>query len=126
MISSGGDGAAVICCGNPAETADKFIEWWKDKYLPEINIGITKINMARMAKGEDPIPNRTEFYHPRTECVVGDILTINYHDNNENYMFSNRGINLGFGDVTFVIKEDCESGDNDNRRPGKKFWIKSL
>lgn len=116
----------MICCDNPIETENKFIEWWKGKYLPEINVGIAKINMARLVKGEAPIPKRTGFYHMRSEYVIGDNLIVNYHDGNENYIFSNKVIDLDFGDVVFVIKGDCGSYDNQDSRPDEKFWIKSL
>jgi hypothetical protein len=92
-----GDGAAVICCGNPKETSDYFIEWWKKKYLPE---------MKRAGYKKD------EFYHPVEEYAgQNGELIINYHDSNENFMFCDKVIDIGFGDVSFIVESDCKTYD---------------
>lgn len=90
---SGGDGAAIICCGNPAETADFFIKWWKENFCHVMN---------------DP----DGFWHPRSEYLDEDgALTVNYHDGNENFMFCDKKTQLLYGDVSFFIEEDCISGE---------------
>ena len=95
ICQSGGDGAAVICCGNPEETADFFVVWWKKHYLPTMKLGGYKIS---------------EFWHPRDTYVTQKNETVvNYHDMNENFMFSNGIIDLDFGDVNFIVEEDCTS-----------------
>jgi len=95
IMGSCGDGAAVICCNNPRETADFFIKWWTEVYLPEAQQNGYK---------------RTEFYHPREEYTGPDgEIVVNYHDSNENFMFCDKEIDLGHGDVSFIIEEDCKS-----------------
>jgi hypothetical protein len=92
-----GDGSAVICCGNPKETSDYFIEWWKAKHLPEMKwAGYQK----------------DEFYHPIEEYAgQNGELIVNYHDSNENFMFCDKVIDLGFGDVSFIVESDCKTLD---------------
>jgi hypothetical protein len=36
VTEASGDGAAVICCGNPKETSEYFIQWWKRRHLPQM------------------------------------------------------------------------------------------
>lgn len=97
VTESCGDGAAIICCNNAEETADFFIKWWKDKYLPKMKQSGYK---------------RDEFYHPQDKYTgPNGELIINYHDSNENFMFSDSVIDLGHGDVTFIINSDCKSYD---------------
>lgn len=98
VTESCGDGAAVICCGNPEETADFFIEWWKDKYLPKMKSSGYK---------------KDDFYHPRHKYfgAHGELI-VNYRDSNENFMFCDRIIDLGHGDVSFIINGDCKSYDS--------------
>lgn len=85
VIDSCGDGAAIICCGNPSETADFFMKWWTEKYKSR------------------------NFFHPKDEYNG----IINFHDNNENFMFSDREIELDFGDISFIIEKDCKSAKED-------------
>lgn len=88
---SGGDGAAIICCGNPAETADFFIEWWKKNHLPGMKKAGYKLD----------------------EYLAGDgVLTVNYHDLNENFMFCDKKTQLLYGDISFFIEEDCPDKSN--------------
>ncbi len=88
-----GDGAACICCGNPEETSDEFIKWWKRGHLVEMQ-----------HRGY----RRDEFYHPRDEYKGSDgELIVNYHDSNENFMFCDKEIDLGFGDISFIVTKDC-------------------
>lgn len=94
----GGDGAACICCSNIDETADEFVKWFAKS---EWNCG-----------GD-------VFFHPRHEYIHDDRRTINFHDSNENFMFCNKEIDLGHGDMSIVILEDCRSGISD-------FVIKKL
>jgi hypothetical protein len=96
VIADGGDGAAVICCGNPSETADFFIRWWKENHLPDMKRGGYKLD---------------EFYHPKEVYLGFDGETIiNYHDLNENFMFSDKKMELHHGDISFFVEEDCVSG----------------
>ena len=85
IIFSCGDGAAVIVCENYKEASESFIDWWKKEKNPN---------------------NLNSFYHNKSEYDQ----IINYHDSNESFMFSNKVIDLGFHDYTFVVKEDCVSG----------------
>jgi hypothetical protein len=88
-----GDGAAMICCGNPRETADYFVEWWKKKYLPQMKEAGYK---------------KDEFFHEREETIGGHgELVVNFHDSNENFIFCDRVAYLPFGDISFVVEEDC-------------------
>ena len=93
---SSGDGSGVIVCKNYIEASDFFIEWWKNKYI------------------------RKEFYHKKD---THDNI-INYHDSNENFIFTNKPINLRFHDYNFLIEEDCESMEN-NYKFGINKIIKS-
>ena len=105
VIESGGDGAAVICCGNPAETADFFIKWWKTNVRCDMN-------------------ESDGFYHPRSEYFdAHGVLTINYHDSNENFMFCSKKTQLLYGDISFFVEEDCVSGD-DITNPFKCLKVK--
>ena len=94
-----GDGAAVICCSNPSETADYFIEWWKQKHLP-----ISQKNGYKL----------DEFYHHRSEYAGLDgESVVSYHDDNENYIFCNKVIDLSDGDMSFIVEEDCKTFDGE-------------
>jgi hypothetical protein len=87
-----GDGAAIICCGNPEQTADAFIDWWEKRYLPIMKSRGYKLD---------------EFVHPRDSYESDGVKFVNYHDSNENYMFADRKVDLLHGDVSFVIEGDC-------------------
>ena len=94
VMDSCGDGAAVIVCGNHAETADLFIQWWRKNYLERENFNWFRENCPEK-----------EFFHDREE--YGDI--INFHDSNESFMFTNNpNINLFFHEYIFIVKKDCE------------------
>lgn len=86
---SGGDGGAVICCGNPDEVALWFVEWWRQR--------------ATWYKGEG-------FVHPRYEYVRDSGRIISYHGSNEHYMFCNKEVDLGHHDYSFVITGGCPWG----------------
>lgn len=86
ISSSGGDGAAVICCANPKETADLFVRWFKES------------------------TGRTEFWHPRDEYVKDGVTYVNFHDPNENYIFCDADIDMGHGDYSFIVKKGCRFG----------------
>jgi hypothetical protein len=97
VCEAGGDGAAVICCGNPKETSEYFIQWWKKRWLP-----------AMKKKGY----KKDEFYHSVEEYAgQNGELIINYHDSNENFMFCDKVIDIGFGDVSFIVESDCKTFD---------------
>lgn len=81
IMDSCGDGAGLIVCKNYKETAQFFIEWFQQKY-------------------------KRPFYHFPDElpCII------NYHDNNENFMFSNMKLNIFDKDYTFIVKGVCKFG----------------
>lgn len=95
VAEASGDGAAVICCANPRETADFFIKWWKEKYLPKMK--------KRGYK-------RDEFFHEREETIGrrGE-LVVNFHDSNENFMFCDQIEYLPFNDTCFIVEGDSPS-----------------
>ncbi len=90
IMRDGGDGAGVIVSGDKEETARLFIEWWQQKVRPKF-----------------PHAKDMEFWHPRSECRD----TINYHDSNENFIFSEEEIQLHGGDYMFVVAKDCPFGE---------------
>ena len=81
VAGSGGDGAALIVCENYKEVAAWFIDRWEKKH-------------------------GREFFHPRDE--YGSV--VNYHDMNENYMFSDTEHDMFGGDYIFVVEGDCKFG----------------
>lgn len=92
VVSASGDGSAVICCDNPKETSEYFIKWWQNKMSP------------------DKLDNEN-FWHPKEESYgPNGRIVVNYHDNNENFMFCNYIINIGV-DNAFIIESDCKSCD---------------
>lgn len=93
IMESCGDGSAVICCGNPTQTSEHFIHWWKKKYLPE-----AKAHGYRF----------DEFYHKQDMYEVNNSFVINYHDSNENFMFSDSILDADHGDISFIVEEDCK------------------
>jgi len=92
-----GDGAAAICCGNPKETSEYFIQWWKKRWLP---------TMKKRGYKKD------EFFHSKEEYTGqnGESI-VNYHDSNENFIFCDQIIDLGHGDVSFIIESACKTFD---------------
>ncbi len=86
ILDSGGDGAGAIVCSNPEEVADYFVtNWWGGK------IPVWFSNDFKIEENGDRI--------------------INYHDMNENYIFTNK-TDFNFGqcaDYTFKIKGVCLS-----------------
>jgi len=97
VCEAGGDGAAVICCGNPKETSKYFIQWWKKRYLPQMKKNGYK---------------KDEFWHPVEEYTgQNGELILNYHDGNENFMFCDQVVDLGHGDVSFIVESDCKTLD---------------
>lgn len=95
VTEASGDGAAVICCANPRETADFFVDWWKKKYLPK---------MKKAGYKKDG------FFHEREETRGrrGELM-VNFHDSNENFMFCDQIEYLPFGDTSFIVEEDSPS-----------------
>jgi len=97
---SGGDGAAVICRENYKEVSQWFVDWWADK------------------NGLDSDGNRVFSFHGEKHTVKygkkrfpherGEYDNfVNYHDSDENFMFTDKEIDLGHGDYTFVVLVDC-------------------
>jgi len=96
IVESGGDGAGAIVCYNPEETSENFKEWAKQIKDFDLN------------------------YRDK-DCRNHDgKIYINYHDNNENWIFTNEYTQLFPHDIVFVIKEDCISG---NTLLEKRFTI---
>ena len=97
VTEASGDGAAVICCANPKETSEYFIQWWKKRRLPQMKKNGYK---------------KDEFFHPVEEYTgQNGELIVNYHDSNENFMFCDQVIDLGHGDVSFIVESDCKTLD---------------
>lgn len=86
----GGDGAAAICCSNIEEAYNQFVFWAK-------TIHVTK-----------HLPPHVDRYKVDTEKGERTGNVINVHDSNENFIFCDHECDLGFGDVSFVIKEEYE------------------
>ena len=80
---SGGDGSSLITCENYRDVCEWFREWYEKVY-------------------NDPFPS----YLDRDEC--GEC--INYHDGNENFIFSNTSTGLGHHDYNFIVMGDCKFG----------------
>lgn len=104
VIEACGDGAAVICCSNPEETSDRFIEWWEHKHGGFLILDIETFGSINFKESK-------KIFHPKHKYVVEGKTMINYHDSNENFMFCDKVIDLGHGDVSFIIEEDCKSFD---------------
>jgi hypothetical protein len=94
ISSSSGDGAGIIICGNPDETSAWFIDWYNRKYNHNF---------------------------PHLKDTYSDI--INYHDDNENFMFTDNPNNnkLYWHDYIFIVTEDCFFASKD-----KRFYIKAI
>ncbi len=86
IISDGGDGGGVLVCKNFAEACQWFQEWYVRKF------------------------NRGEIFKPGLYFREETEDQILYHDGNENFMFTDKMVDFGHGDCTFVIKEDCPFG----------------
>ena len=55
---------------------------------------------------------KDEFFHPVEEYTgQNGELIVNYHDDNENFMFCDQVIDLGHGDVSFIVESDCKTLD---------------
>jgi hypothetical protein len=93
VISDGGDGTACIVCENHEQAAEWFIKWWKEDILSEL-------------EKHNPKFKGREFWHPREEYRG----IINFHDNNENFMFSQKPTKGFHGEYDFIILEDCPFG----------------
>lgn len=107
VSSSGGDGGGVICCGNPDETAKMFVEWWaSERGLDEKGDWNTTV----FGKPHVVHYGLDRFPHPRDEYTVNNVRFINYHDSNENYMFCDKEVDIGFSDYSFVVTGDCHWG----------------
>ena len=101
ISSSGGDGGGAICCGNPDEVSQLFIEHWR--------------NENQWFQGEG-------FLYPKDEYVRDGVRFINYHGSNESYIFCDKEIDLGFGDYSFIVIGDCKWGwVNQNKSIIKKI-----
>lgn len=75
-----GDGCALIVCKNYEEAAKYFRDWFRQEFA-------------------------MEFYYPPDRKVSG---MVNYHDCNENFMFSDQILSIFDGDYTFIVKENCK------------------
>lgn len=89
VCNDGGDGAAAIVCKNYKEVANLFIEWWKKEYLESMKNRGYKLDTFPLEKFENN-------------------NMINYHDNNENFIFTNDpNIKLWPREYVYIIKEKC-------------------
>lgn len=86
---SGGDGAGAIVCDNYKEVADWFTEWWRKEIKPNFRYAVE---------------NNLDFWHKKDEY---DNI-VNFHDNNENYIFTCDYIDLGVSDYVFLVVGDCQ------------------
>ena len=119
VSSSGGDGAGSICCGNPDETAKMFVEWWAAKQGVDEN---GDWHTTALGKPHVVHYGPSRFPHPRDEYTNRGIRFINYHDSNENYMFCDKEVDIGFDDYSFIVTGDCRWGwTNQGRGPVKKI-----
>jgi hypothetical protein len=115
--SSGGDGAGAICCDNHEEVADRFTKWWADKKGLDEN-GIQYIDRSSFNgdKKHKIDWGKKRFPHEKNSYERNGIKIVNFHDSNENYIFCNKEMDIGHGDIAFVIIGDCKfgwSGDRD-------------
>lgn len=86
IIGERGDGCGAIVCKNYKMGADLFIEWFISN------------------------KKRDNFLHPKS---IIDKYTINFHDNNENFVFTNDiNIQLYDYDNVFLIRTPCISSKN--------------
>ncbi len=83
-----GDGAALIVCENYKEASDLFIEWWTKNHRDQFTW----------------FTNDRIFIHPRDEYEN----IVNYHDWNENFMFSDT-THYMCEDPEFIIKKNSMS-----------------
>jgi hypothetical protein len=81
VCDSSGDGTAALVCENYKDVSKYFIKWFEETY-------------------------NKEFHH--TDPTVSD-GSINYHDNNENFIFTNKPEILYRYDYQFIILDDCVS-----------------
>ena len=98
---SGGDGTGQIVCSNYKEVAFWFRDWWANKNgLDE------KGDKHCEVFGKPHIVHYGENRFPHPPDITENC--INFHDWNENYIFTNDESDLGsVGDYTFVVKGDC-------------------
>lgn len=86
ILDAGGDGCGALVCGNPEETADRFLEWFQEKNGRPLNLDREK-----------------------TVVEFGRIM-VNFHDSNENFIFTDNSlIELHHHDYIFKVEEHCES-----------------
>jgi len=93
VIKDGGDGAACIACSNIEETSEEFVNWYVASEW-----------------------NNTEsdtFFHPMKITEDYGVRRINFHDDNENFIFSINEALLFDGDLSIVIEGDCENMNGD-------------
>ena len=93
VLDSSGDGCGIIVCQNYQETANWFIDWFKDTYQKDFR-------------------HKPDTYG---RCV-------NFHDNNENFIFTDdKDIHNWDGDYTFIVEDDC-SFVHDIRGVSRKIY----
>ena len=83
IAGEGGDGSGAICCKNHEQAFEHFMQW----------TNLKKYNILRSKEID-----RYNF---------NGVDIINIHDNNENFMFANKEIYLGYDDISFIIAKDC-------------------
>lgn len=96
---SGGDGAAAIVCENYRECSEWFLDWFQE-------------NVKH--------PEGMTFWHPKDETPG----TINYHDNNENFIFTNDiNSNLSSGEYVFIVEGNCQFAFDKSHDPNPRRII---
>ena len=83
IAEQGGDGVGVICCKNHEQAFEYFIQW----------SNLKQYNVLRCKQVDRYTFNGADM--------------VNIHDNNENFIFSNKEIDLGYDEISFIIAEDC-------------------
>jgi len=93
---SGGDGAAAIVCDNYKECSEFFLAWFAN-------------NIKH--------PYGMVFWHPADESPG----CINFHDNNENFIFTNNvNTNLPPYDYIFLVESDCVFAYDKSHNPNPR------
>jgi len=93
---SGGDGAGAIVCENYKECSKWFLDWF-----------------AAHIKH----PDAMTFWHPADESPG----CINFHDSNENFIFTNDvNTKLPEGDYVFIVEGDCQFAFDKSHNPNPR------
>jgi hypothetical protein len=103
----GGDGGGAIICANPEEAINLFVSYIKANHHKDFPRGL---------------------YLDKYEVLRNEqkYTVLNYHDNNENFIFTNDPTySLDFGDIVWFIESDCYPGFA-SRGDLDKVWLKGM